>query len=285
MRDYLNAPIQYDTQRNGYHYVQVAGQPMYELPGLWFNADEAVALMTCQALLDNLQPGLLGPVLEPLRARLQKILATRGAGDGQLARRLRVLGISRRAPAGKVFGPLASALTLRRRLALAYDGRATGARSEREISPQRLVRYRDNWYLDAWDHGKDAMRMFAVERILQATQLDTAAKDVVEADLDAWLAGGYGIFSGTVVDTAVLRFSAHRARWVADETWHPAQVARWLDDGRYELAVPYSDTRELLMDILKHGADCEVVSPPALRSIVQTVLETAAAQYAPPRRA
>ena len=281
MRDYLNAPIHYDNRRNGYLYAQTPDQPMYELPGLWFNADEAVALMTCHELLGNLQPGLLGPAIEPLRERLQKILDSRQGGGGQLARRLRVLGISRKAPSADVFGPLSSSLTLRRRLRFDYDGRARGERSAREVSPQRLVRYRDNWYLDAWDHGKDALRMFAVERMHEVQTLEAKAREVQDAELDAVLAAGYGIFSGPVVGTAVLRFSPHRARWVADELWHPDQASRWLDDGRYELSVPYSDQRELLMDVLKHGEACEVVAPAALRKAAAAALQAALALYAP----
>jgi predicted DNA-binding transcriptional regulator YafY len=34
------------------------------------------------------------------------------------------------------------------------------------------------------------------------------------------------------------------------------------------LEVPYADTRELLMDILKFGADVEVLGPASLRKVV-----------------
>jgi len=82
-----------------------------------------------------------------------------------------------------------------------------------------------------------------------------------------------------VVDTAELVFSAERARWVADEDWHPAQVSDWLPDGRYRLKVPYSDPRELSMEILKHGAECEVLAPRALRELVHTQLLAATRHY------
>ena len=41
-----------------------------------------------------------------------------------------------------------------------------------------------------------------------------------------------------------------------------------LSDGRFELRVPYSDSRELMMDVLKYGPDVEVVEPEALRAQV-----------------
>ena len=67
--------------------------------------------------------------------------------------------------------------------------------------------------------------------------------------------------------------------WVADEQWHPRQAGRFLEDGRYELEVPYSDPRELVMDILKHGAEVEVIAPEELRREVAECLRQGAAKY------
>ena len=48
---------------------------------------------------------------------------------------------------------------------------------------------------------------------------------------------------------------------------------------RYELRVPYSDPRELVMDILKYGADVEVVAPAELRREAVQRLLTAVSAY------
>lgn len=236
-------------------------------------------MLACHQLLRNLQPGLLDAEIDPLRQRLEKLLGARQSGKGQLARRIRIIGMARRVPAADAFGAMSSALTLRRRLAFAYAGRARSERTAREVSPQRLVHYRDNWYLDAWDHAAGGLRTFAIERASEVRVLDTRATDISDGELDLALAQGYGIFSGPANATAVLRFSAVRARWVADERWHPEQRARWLEDGRYELEIPYSDPRELVMDVLKHGEDCEVMAPPALREAVRAHLAAAMARY------
>ena len=62
--------------------------------------------------------------------------------------------------------------------------------------------------------------------------------------------------------------------------WHPAQKGRFLPDGRYQLDIPFSDTRELVMDILKNGPDVEVVSPPELRDEIENKLRQALQRYA-----
>ena len=98
-----------------------------------------------------------------------------------------------------------------------------------------------------------------------------------EKALNDVLGSGYGIFSGKDVKWATLKFSPLRARWVASEKWHRKQVGKLLEDGSYELKVPYSNDPELLMDILKYGADCEVVGPEELRERVAKEVERMAA--------
>jgi predicted DNA-binding transcriptional regulator YafY len=167
----------------------------------------------------------------------------------------------------------------RRRQRIKYFSRARNDETEREISPQRRVHYRENWYLDAWCHLRKGIRSFAVDAIRAAEVLDESAVDLTEDELDQVLAAGYGIFSGRDVQWAVLRFSPQRARWVAAEQWHPQQRSRTDADGSYVLELPYSDSRELLMDILKHGAHVEVLAPHELRDEVAGALRAAAAIY------
>ena len=89
----------------------------------------------------------------------------------------------------------------------------------------------------------------------------------------------YGIFAGRPTAWAVLRFTKRRAQWVEGEQWHPEQRATCEPDGSYLLKVPYSDDRELLGDILRFGADVQVLEPPELRAKVQSTLLDALKRY------
>lgn len=284
MRLYLNAPIVYDRDYNGYRYDASEGA-MYELPGLWFNASELHALLTVQQLLADVQPGLLEPVLKPLQQRIDALLEVQGAGSDGLRGRIRVLQMAARLDAdqGGAFQVVAGALAQRRRLRIRYYNRSRASRDERDVSPQRLIHYRDNWYLDGWCHLRNALRTFGVDAMEQATALEAPALEVADGELDAHFASSYGIFSGTPEHEAVLLFSTARSRYVAKERWHRDQQGRALDDGRFELRIPYSNPAELIMDILKFGPDVEVAGPPALRRAVAERLGQAAELYAPGR--
>lgn len=282
LRERLHAPIIFDREARGYRFdhpnAVTGGQ--YELPGLWFSAEEVHALLTMQHLLANLDDGgLLGPHLEPLMARLNALLGTANNPLEEIRRRVLIVGLGRRPMKVDHFEKVGSALLHRKRLLLTYYARGTGELTEREVSPQRLVHYRENWYLDAWCHLRSELRKFSVDSIQRAELLNTAAHDVSHETIDQVFGPGYGIFGGTDLAWAELRFTPERARWVAQESWHPQQIGAVQDDGSYLLRLPYSDTPELLMDILKYGADCEVLKPESLRTLVREALSAASVHY------
>ncbi|WP_300336878.1 WYL domain-containing protein [Accumulibacter sp.] len=282
MRDRLNAPLIFDRSLGGYRFEETRGRlgQQYELPDLWFTAEEIHALLTMQHLLSNLDTGgLLGPQIQPLLARLSGLLGTADNPIEEVQRRIRIQTVGARAFHLDHFQAVGSALLRRKRLIIRYHARGTDVVSEREVSPQRLNHYRDNWYLDAWCHLRHALRAFSVDAIEHAEILDKRARDIADQRLDEVLGSGYGIFAGDQVSWAVLRFTPERARWVAAERWHPKQEGKELDDGRYELRVPYADDRELIMDIMKYGGDCEVIEPEALQARVLAEFELALARY------
>ena len=282
MRDRLHAPIFWDRERRGYRYDQPdSGAPRYALPGLWFNGAEIHALLTMEHLLSNLQPGLLGPHIEPLRTRIRLLLDSGDHSADEVARRVRLLRMAAREVDSAKFQVVALAVLERRRLRLEHFNRRTGRQTAREVSPQRLIHYRDNWYLDAWCHLRDGLRSFSVDAIRSAAPTPERAVDLEEAVLDAELGAGYGIFAGARTRKAVLRFSPERARWVARETWHPDQEGRFDREGRYVLTIPYARDTELVMDILRYGPDVEVLRPTSLRKTVKEQLTAALAVYKP----
>ena len=285
LRSRMGAPIEYDRDLNGYRFgaeVQAGGR--HELPGLWFNESELYSLLTAQQLLAGLDTdGLLARHLQPLLDRIRGLLG-RGEGDeaaARLTQRIKVVSAWRRPVPSRFFERVSTALLQRRRLHLRYLTRGRGELSERDVSPQRLVHYRNTWYLDAWCHRVDSLRRFALDAVQEAQLLEQPAKELalkrVEKDMDA----GYGIYAGGQQQWAVLRFNPQAARWAKQEEWHPSQTTRSLPDGSFELRLPYVDANELAMDVLRQGVEVQVVEPASLVALVKSRLEAAAGLYGP----
>ena len=281
LRDRMHAPIVYDRDQEAYGFdPAVADSQLWQLPGLWFSADELQALLTMDRLLGDLQPGVLSELIAPLRKRLRGLLESGEHSAEDIARRIEILSMGSRRVTPAHFRTIATAVLTRKRLRLRHQRRQDGEVIAREVSPQRLVHYRDNWYLDAWCHKRQALRTFGLDAIETAMVVpDKDVKEVSEDTLERHYASGYGIFAGSATRDAVLQFGASSARWVSRETWHPEQVGTPQLDGTYLLQFPYAQEPELVMDILKYGADVQVLAPESLRKAVAEKLRAAAKLY------
>lgn len=279
LRDRMGVPVVLDRDTGTYCIDRNVTR--LELPGVWFSPGEIHALLSMQHLLAALDPGgILAEHIAPLRKRLTSMLESATDSADEIVRRVHIVSAAARYYAPQHFQRIAAALMERQRLIIRYRARSNGHDSEREISPQRLTHYRDNWYLDAWCHLRDELRSFAVDAIIEAKTEDTPAINIADCELAATLGAGYGIFAGRDIQWATLRFTAQRARWVAAEHWHPEQQGSFLDDGSYQLRLPYSNDPELIMDILKYGPDCEVVGPAGLREKVVGLIQKTLGNYA-----
>jgi len=279
LRDQLGAPLEQDEEGRGFFYDrQLAGH--FELPGLWISPEELQALLTARHVLGNVQPGLLEDELDGVQQRINQLLDRQGLDLSAQPERIQIRKDAGRPVPGELFETVLKALFRRQRVRLTYHGRRRDDLTEREVSPQRLIAYRDRWYLAAWCHQAEGLRSFALERIRGMERLDADALDLAPDQIGGHFDQAFGIFSGPAQETAVLRFTAEAARWAADEAWHPDQQSEWLADGRWELRLPIGHQRELIMSVLSYGEDIEVVQPASLRSAVVEQIDAMKDLYA-----
>lgn len=275
LRDRFNAPVIWDRDAGGYRFDKQGVGDAYELPGLWFSASEIHALLTMQQLLGSLGPGLLTPHIEPLLTRLRMLLDREDVPVDAVEKRIRIQKVNARAYEPEFFGPIATAVLQRRRIVIDHHNRSRNEVIRREVSPQRLSYYRENWYLDAWCHLRNELRSFGLDAVKGVWLGTEEAQEVADEELAAVLDSGYGIFSGKDVQWAELEFSPSRAQWVSKELWHPQQESHFTADGSYRLKLPFSNPTELVMDIMHHLPEVRVLSPQSLRMKVKDSLEKA----------
>jgi len=278
LRDFLGAPIEQNQDNRGFYYDRSYEQP-FELPGIWISPGELQALLTARQVLGNVQPGLLEGELESLQGRITSLLQQKGVEPESGDSRIHIQHVAGRAVPARMFQDVLGALLQRQRLKIRYHGRRRDKESERVISPQRLTQYRNSWYLDAWCHQAQGLRSFALERVREQTLVDEPAREVKPGELSAHFDQSYGIFSGPAEHLAELRFTPEMARWIAEENWHPDQQGGFEADGTWLLKLPFSNSRELVMDILRYGADVEVIGPDFLREAVAQAAQKTAKLY------
>ena len=142
-------------------------RPGYRLPPLMLSDDEAVVVALGVVTAGRL--GLAGSseVADAALAKIHRVLP-----DG-LRRRVEALettlafttsGRPGSPVAGETVLRVAEAIRRRRRLRVSYRA-FSGEATRRELSPYGLVVHSGRWYLAAYDHGRDDLRTFRVDRM------------------------------------------------------------------------------------------------------------------------
>lgn len=280
LRDRLGAPVYYDETRYGWLY-DTKQASLYELPGLWLNEQEIHALLTIQQLINNLDPELLHNEISPFAQRIRKLLerTTGLKADEDISQYIQLLSTGKRKRQYKHFQGIASATLRKKRIHIHYYSRGKAQNSERTLSPNQLLHYKENWYLSAWCHTQEAMRIFSLDKITRFKILNDKAKSISTEQLDQFTSASFGIFTGKASQQATLIFNEEASRWVADEVWHPQQQGELLNDGRYKLTLPYSNPIELAGEILRYGEHVTVESPASLVNIIKQRLTSALSHY------
>jgi len=255
LRDQLNAPLHYHEAAKGWQYDKSAG--LFELPGLWLTANELHGLATILHVLHSMDEGLLGNEISIVQQQVEKLLNAKGVDIGRFSRVIKYLSINKRPVISHYFSTIVDALINQYQLLIQYQD-YSGNISQRIISPQTLIHYQENWYLDAWCHKRCAI--IELEALKQHYQTS------------------YGIFAGTPKYTAQLTFYPPVANEAASIQWHPDQMSEWQDDN-YQLNIPYNDDRELVRDILQYGNHVEVIKPAALKNKIKKIAQGLVSMY------
>ena len=269
MREQLGAPIEFFAEKNGWHYNDTESS-LYELPGLWLTAIELQSLALLIHLTNEIGRGMLGEELGVVERQIDKLLIARGIDRSAFDSHIKVIPLTSRYMANQIFAKICQAVLAKKRLRIKYldDSKST---THRVVSPQTLVYYRENWYLDAWCHLRKDIRTFSLPRITHSIIEKTDSKTIDPKLLHQHMSKGYGIFSGDAKNVARLRFSSHISREISLQQWHSAQTSKWEGD-EYLLELPYSNDKELVHDILRHTPYVTVESPKQLRNTVKAKL-------------
>jgi proteasome accessory factor B len=134
-------------------------------------------------------------------------------------------------------------------------------------------------YLIGFDEGRDALRTFKVERILDLSLTPRRFEAPAGDDLAAALQPAWDIIWDQTPVEVVLRFAPTVAARVQEALWHPSQRLRELPDGSLEWRATVAGTVEVRLWILSWAEDVTVIGPAALAEDVAASHARAAARY------
>jgi predicted DNA-binding transcriptional regulator YafY len=245
---------------------------------------ELVALLMSRELLAP-AGAMLGPSVQSAFERIGSVLSKDSLALIDQMRDtigVRAFGAKLQAPAAEHLAAVQRALTERRVLNLRYYSMSRDETTTRRVDPYHLTLHGGGFYLVAHCHLRDAVRIFAVERVREIEVLAARFTRPEKFDVDQYLEGVWGIIRGDVVTVKVV-FARGLARYIRDRLWHPTQSFREVEGGRLEMTLRVADTLEVRRWILGFGSEAEVLVPASLREALRLEGEALARKLAPQR--
>jgi predicted DNA-binding transcriptional regulator YafY len=237
--------------------------------------DEVVALLLSERFLAAARLSPLGPALGSLVRKLRALLAPSALVlVDRMGERVGVRALSAKLDAhvGEHLPAIHKALAEGRALRLTYFSMSRKAETERRVDPYHLTDWNGGLYLIGYCHLRDAVRIFAVERIRAVAPLRDTFTVPADFDAEAYLADAWGLVRGDRVTVRIL-FAAAVAPYVRERLWHRSQTFRDRPDGRLELTLEVADTIEVRRWVLGFGGDAEVLEPASLRDAIRHEVE------------
>ena len=277
LRDRLNLPIIYDRTLRGYRLDKDTSPNGFS--SAIFSKEEILVFSTIQYILTQFEPHLFNSALKPLKTKIEFMLNDIGLTESDVMSRIKFLYSRKRTLNYDIFERLLSASFNRKKVSIRYLDSQSNITIERTISPQQLIYYKDNWYIDAWCHFRNDVRTFALDAIEACTIVNESVKELNIAENKRMDRVDYGIFIGRVQQWAKIKINSKSASWVIREEWHPDQKTHMGSDGWLTLEIPYSDSREILAEILKLGNNAMVLEPKELKNSHVENLQLTLANY------
>lgn len=180
----------------------------------------------------------------------------------------------------EILESLRQACVEHRHVVISYHHYDQDALVRHEIDPYQLFFKRRALYLDAYDKGPRALRVFRVNRIKKLELTGVRAVMVGDYSFGARFKDTFSAFVGEEATTVKIRFTRRIAPYIQESLWHWSQQITPLPDGDilYEVRVGYP--KEVAWWAMTWGSEAEVLEPLELRAYVAEELRKMAEAYA-----
>lgn len=267
MRERLGAPLIYVAEQRGFIYEDNT----YELPGFWLKEESLTSLLLAYRLVSSVPDKTLKASLRSfLEQLLAKISYRKTISIKELSDKVSVRNIEYSKTSEKIYHAMLEALLASRPVRIEYHSPHNSQTTTRDILPLHLLHYMGTWHIIAHCSLKNELRDFVLSRIKTIAPCpDTITARFTSEQVRQYIRKTFGIFHGKKTQDVCLCFSKDVTPWIAEQAWHPQQKTFIKKDGRLCLIIPVSDFREIKREILKYGAQVEVMSPKALREEIK----------------
>jgi len=271
LRDSLNAPLEWSVPENGYRY----GTADFALPIHKITEGELLSLLVADRALAEFRRTSLEAPLKNILAKVPTALGDEvTVTPAQLAQASSLLG-EPEAPAplsSGIFRALQEAVRRSETLEVLYHTRRRKVTQWRKMNPLHLVHADGEWYLLAWCHEHQQVRVFVPGHVRDLRPTGETFLRPRGFDSIHYLKCHFDQLDTESLADIRIRFDPQLAPAIQERTWFPGQKVQFLTDGGLELTLAAEHADAVIRWVLQWGTGAEILSPPWVRRRARDLL-------------
>ena len=279
LRDSLHAPLEYCPKNRGYYYTEAE----YSLGLIELTEGELLALCLGHSVLAKCKgTPYEQQVISAFKKICLQLQETVNIDFSQLTDHISFDFEPLRGKEKKIascFTAISKAIKKRLTMKIKHYAIARDTHHERLVDPYQIRYHQGAWYLVGFCHLREALRIFALDRILAFETTNRQFSVVKEFIADKYFSDSFQMFKGTESQQVKIWFSPEKARWIKERTWHHTQVIKENNDGSLIYSMKTSGLSQVKRWVLSFGADAKVLGPEKLVSIIKKEIITASHLY------
>ena len=151
----------------------------------------------------------------------------------------------------------------------------------RTVEPYALKEFKNRWYLVAKDKKDEKIKTFGLDRLFNLISTENKVIVPNTFNIDNYFQHCFGIITpdGGQPDEIILSFSPRQGKYVKTMPLHESQVVLVDNDKELRIQLKLFRSYDFLLEVLSHGDDVKVISPPKLAEQITAKYKNALKRY------
>ncbi|MEZ6127246.1 MAG: WYL domain-containing transcriptional regulator [Planctomycetaceae bacterium] len=280
LKNQLGAPLEFCRKHNGYYLTDLS----WTLPAFQLTEGELVSVFLAERLIRQYRGTPFETDLARAFDRITRMLPDEiTVSLAAAAETLSVTPCVLTTQDVETFQSLTTAIQRTQQLQLRYWSASQNLETERIVDPLHLSLVDNDWYLIAWCHTRKEIRMFSTVRIRQTQPTGRKFLPPDNFDITTYLGNSFRAVRGEGDQTwnVKLQFRVEMAGRIREKVWHHTQTLEDQPDGSVIMHLQVSSLIEIRRWVLFWGADCRVLEPEELKSLVTAAAHEILAKGSP----
>lgn len=277
LRDRYQAPIEYDFERKGFYYTDKS----FVIQNVMLNESEIFSIFAIEPLLAQYRNTPLEGSIKSIFQKLVDFMPNQVSVDTVLlGDKISFIPDPKPEIRNEVFKTVFKCIREKKTLWFEYKGNKDKELAGRQADPYHIVCRQGDWYMLAWCHKHEEIRLFSLARIGQCQVTEASFEVPEDFSPEKHIDPSFGIWSGEKNQMNVeLMFAPVLHNYVMERNFHPSEQKKEMKDGSVLITFQTNQLTQLVNWVMTFGKSVKVLNPPELVQEVKKTIKELNALY------